>query len=450
VSVLAELAELTGLGVTALLVGALASVTVLPAALTWPMCALLLALYRRSVRAGMRRGAAPARRHGGQATTAPARPRIEVTPVTVAQEPSLLRRARRRARRGQLVFAAAGLSYGLASTVVLTVVEDLSWRPVRTLTLTLVFGCLVVPSVIAQGVTSRRSQVALYAGYGGLLLGLPVLIGASLAESLLLLAVLVALPGLIVLAIGLPAVRGAAWLVAPALALAASTGLLLLPVVWSLWSGVALTPLLWALLASAVCLLAAGVAYGWAMTALHSRKWINDQTLLVLQWWAVLTLAQVLLRATQGAWAATLTLCPFAVLVTVLVLATGPRREQGRPPVRLLLLRTFGARRRSSQLLRGVTSQWRWIGSVELITATDVATEVLEPHEFLDFLRRRLPVHFVTDPRQVPQRVAQLDLRPDRDGASASTTCCVTTTPGSRPYRPFSARSTSCSWTCAA
>jgi hypothetical protein len=183
-----------------------------------------------------------------------------------------------------------------------------------------------------------------------------------------------------------------------------------------LWYGVALTPLMWELLAFALGLLAAGVVYGWAVAALYARKWTSDSTLLVLQWWLVLALTQLLLLATQGAEAAVLALSPFAAFVLVLLVAALLRRDDGTPPVRLLLLRTFGARRRSARLLRDVTSRWRWIGSVELITGTDVAGEVLEPHELLDFLRRRLDEHFVADPADVADRVAGLDLRPDRDG----------------------------------
>jgi hypothetical protein len=92
------------------------------------------------------------------------------------------------------------------------------------------------------------------------------------------------------------------------------------------------------------------------------------------------------------------------------------RRTAVPPPARLLLLRTFGDRGRSSRLLRDLTVHWRWVGSVELITGTDLATELLEPHEFLDYLRGRLRRHFVRGPADLARRVDELDLRPDLDG----------------------------------
>lgn len=413
---MSDLEELTGVDAGAMVLGSVTMVTVLAVLLTWPVCTLLLALYRRSVAAGMRSGGQPST----VAQTAPparsAAVRVAVLPVTAPRDSPLLQRIRRRSRRSQLAFGLAGLAFGLTSTAVYTVVEDLDWRPVRTLSLTLVLGCLVVPSVVAQGVESRWTQVGLYAAHLGLVVALPVLGGTSVAESLLLLLVVVVVPGTFVLATGVPSLRGAAWLVAPATALTGLAALALYPVALHLWYGVALTPLMWQLLAFSVGLLVAGAVYGWVVAALYARKWTSDRTLLVLQWWLVLALTQLLLLATQGATAAALALTPFLVLVLVLLGAALLRPDDGAPPVRLLLLRTFGARRRSARLLRDVTTGWRWIGSVELITGTDVASEVLEPHELLDFLRRRLDDHVVADPARVAQRVDRLDLRPDRDG----------------------------------
>jgi hypothetical protein len=418
-----ELEELVGIDYWSLLLGSVFMVTLLAAVLTWPVCALLLALYRRSVGAGMRRGGtgpAPSPAEGSETTRLAGGPatgrRIAMREVAADPYRPLLQRAGSAARPARVAFAVAGLLFGLTSTTVYTVVEDLDWRPFRTLTLTLVLGCLVVPSVLAQGVVPRRTKVGLYVGYLALVVVLPVLGGTSPGESLLLLLVVVVVPGVFVLATGVPALRGAAWLVTPGLMLLGLAALALYPVALHLWYGVALTPLMWWLVASALGLLAVGVGYGCAVATLYARKWTSDQTLLVLQWWLVLALTQLLLLSTQGTRAAVLALSPFVVLVVVLLGAALLRRDDGTPPVRLLLLRTFGSRRRSSRLLRDVTAQWRWVGSVELITGTDVASEVLEPHEFLDFLRRRLAGHFVAHVDQVAQRVGELDVRPDRDG----------------------------------
>jgi hypothetical protein len=418
---MAEFEELTGVDAWSMLVGSVTMVTIFAGLMTWPVCALLLWRYRRAVDAGMSRStsrpspAPPASLEPTHNRSGPLR-RTPLVDVVLEDRPALLLRARRNARRAMVAFGVAGMLFGLASTAVYSAVEGLDWAPVRTASLVLILAWLVVPSVIAQGPVSRRAQVGIYAGYLGVIVALPVLGGTSLVESLLLLLVVVLLPGAFVLATGIRALRGAAWLVAPVLALVGLAGLALYPVALHVYYRAPLTPVVWSLLGFALLLLALCAAYGLGMAALYTRKWTSDQTLLVLQWWFVLALSQVLLLSTQGASAAALAMIPFAVLVVFLVGVALLRRSAPPAPVRLLLLRTFGTRQRSTRLLRDVTAQWRWIGSVELITGTDVATEVLEPHEFLDFLRRRLASHFVVAVDQVQQRVQELDLLPDRDG----------------------------------
>ena len=59
---------------------------------------------------------------------------------------------------------------------------------------------------------------------------------------------------------------------------------------------------------------------------------------------------------------------------------------------------------------------WRYAGSVQLIAGTDLATENLEPHEFLDFLSGKLGRRFIDDSPTLDRKVAEMDTRPDADG----------------------------------
>jgi hypothetical protein len=135
-----------------------------------------------------------------------------------------------------------------------------------------------------------------------------------------------------------------------------------------------------------------------------------------MQWWLVQALWWALLVSTTGLLGAYVGMLPYAVLLAGLLITLGRAALPQEPPVRLLLLRTFGARERSSRLLHDLTRQWRWIGSVELITAPDLAGETLEPDEFLDFLRGRLALRFVRHAADLDDRLADLDLGADRDG----------------------------------
>lgn len=125
---------------------------------------------------------------------------------------------------------------------------------------------------------------------------------------------------------------------------------------------------------------------------------------------------QVILLGTQGGMAALLGMAPFVIMVLFLAAVAAVGRPSSNPPTRLLLLRTFGARPRSSRLLRDLTTHWRWVASVELITGTDLATDVLEPHELLEYLGGKLARRFVRDETDLARRLQDLDLLRDRDG----------------------------------
>jgi hypothetical protein len=97
-------------------------------------------------------------------------------------------------------------------------------------------------------------------------------------------------------------------------------------------------------------------------------------------------------------------------------LPPGPPEALRHPPVRLLLLRTFGYRRRSTRLLSTLSAHWRWIGSIQVIAGPDLAAATLEPHELLEFVRGRMGNRVLNTPSDIDQRLADLDLVPDRDG----------------------------------
>src|SRR4029453_17013432 len=78
-------------------------------------------------------------------------------------------------------------------------------------------------------------------------------------------------------------------------------------------------------------------------------------------------------------------------------------------PLRLLLLRGFGAQRRSEALLRTLGAHWRHLGPIHMIAGPDLVATALEPHEFLDLLRGRLSRRFVRDSTDLPRHIAELD-----------------------------------------
>ena len=338
--------------------------------------------------------------------------RIAVREVEVRGHPPLLEQVHRNAGRSQLLFVLLGLVYGIAAAAAYHIVDQAQWRPIRVAAYTLLLGWPVVPTLIALSASRRRIWWLSWAAYVAVVALLLALAGESVTEVLTM-----AIPMLFVLATSTRALRGAAWLVAPGLMLVGLAVAVWWPISTYFRYRLPFDRYTWTLLAIGIGVPVLFVAYGWAIVRIYQAKWASDQTLLILQWWFVSALWWTMLLGTQGELAALLGLAPYALLVSLLlVIAVLRPRDVDRRPVRLLLLRTFGARERSSRLLRDLTRQWRWIGSVELITAPDLASETLEPDEFLDFIRGRLPQHFVTDATHVERRLHELDLRPDRDG----------------------------------
>jgi hypothetical protein len=66
--------------------------------------------------------------------------------------------------------------------------------------------------------------------------------------------------------------------------------------------------------------------------------------------------------------------------------------------------------------LETLGTYWRYVGSIQLIAGTDLATATLQPHEFLDFVRGRLSRQFIQGRVELDQHLAEMDARPDWDG----------------------------------
>lgn len=406
---------------------------------SWPVCAFLLHLYRRRIALGMR----PSRLGtsatelpdpvvAGAATAADTSDKITIR-IQVADRPRrdhpLLDRARRHCRRTQVLFGILGVCFGLASATVYLVVNPDQRYPLRFLGYALLGSWLIVPTVLALSARRGRWPWLLWLGYFGITIPMLYLGGVGSQQlptairPVAELLVAVGLPLIFVLATGRRSLRGAVWLVGPMLMMLGgvlNTTLLILG--GYVLAGNPLDSYGWGALGLGVGLLLVGAVLVWTVTRLYQDKWLGDQTLLVLQWWLVLALWWALLTSLASPLAAALSGLPYLILVVLLLVVLArrsdlpDRHDPDRQPVRLLLLRTFGARERSSRLLHDLTRQWRWIGSVELITAPDLASETLEPDEFLDFIRGRLRNRFVHDADGLDRRIRQLDLQPDRDG----------------------------------
>jgi hypothetical protein len=78
----------------------------------------------------------------------------------------------------------------------------------------------------------------------------------------------------------------------------------------------------------------------------------------------------------------------------------------GRAP-QLLLLRVFGYGRRTERLLDEIGLRWRFVGPINLVAGTDVATSYLDPDELMRFLGGRLGDAYIGDTSTLAARLEE-------------------------------------------
>jgi hypothetical protein len=151
----------------------------------------------------------------------------------------------------------------------------------------------------------------------------------------------------------------------------------------------------------------------------YRRMQLSDQTFLFdALWLSVSFFVSVYLMGDHNQFRYLLGLLPFALYkITVgYGLKRLAVRAEPLPKVRLLFLRVFGSSSRSEKLFDLLAARWRYAGSIQLMSATDVARGRFEPDEFLDFLSGRLASAFISTGADLDRRLAGLDLRCYPDG----------------------------------
>ena len=151
----------------------------------------------------------------------------------------------------------------------------------------------------------------------------------------------------------------------------------------------------------------------------YCRKKLSDQTFLFdALWLSVSFWVSVYLMGNAHQFRYLLGLLPFALYkITVgYGLKRLALRAESLPKARLLFLRVFGSSSRSERLFDLLGARWRYAGSIQLISATDVARGRFAPDEFLDFVSGRLARAYISTGTDLDRRLAGLDLRPDPDG----------------------------------
>ena len=328
-------------------------------------------------------------------------------PAATAAAEQDLRFAKGLARRAAGVYAVAGAAHAAIAVVLLFALWTEAFLPVRTLFVWFIMAWPIVPTVMMVAVSNRRARILGVALY---FLIAVVVSPISLSDLATLWGWFMGVPTALMLAVSLRRLRAVGPMVLTA------TFVVLVGINFSLsvtaWGSAALG-----------LLVVAGFAWltwkvFWQITERYRLKRTSDQMLLLDSWWLLVTFWECLYLSADAGLAGLLVLTAFAGYKVILhfglhhVLLTGDDHH-GRS---LLLLRVFGYRHRSEQLLDDLGHTWRYAGPVNLIAAQDLAAGYVEPHAFFAFLSRELNRAFIKGPQDLDLRTKSLDTRRDPDG----------------------------------
>ena len=417
--------------------------------LTALVAPLVLWRYRRAVLAGMQT------KVGAAIALAPALgPRPRAAPASLPGVDAKLAWEARMRRRVFVAVVAALLPPALLLAVHYVVVNGLPLTPAHLLLFAATATLMAVPMVgVLTAISFSRTVV----------LGIATLCAfaaASVAVSMLqrplmgkvptldqllnfftfleFAAVTLAVPLVLAAAIGARRVRGVAPFVFAGLLVFATAPLL----------GMHVTQLLGAMRWSAGSVLSGGIHVGaivlalpvgllawWRLKSLaraYDAKRFSDAQLLAHNWWlmfvAVYAVEQVNAHPGSAALVQTVAVAALAyALFPFLLSHTLARAQRGLPamPRRMLLvLRIFGDSARTGALFERFASRWQRYGPVTTIAAPDAAAATVDPGDLLRFATGRIAAGFVTSRDDLVQRLASLDVEPDRDGRYRITELC--------------------------
>jgi hypothetical protein len=400
---------------------------------TWGLSEILLVLYRRTVVRSMRAvtTAVPAAA-GVAAPAAAVEPRVvdlqvqtaDDTPLTTSSGGHALHREVRRATSDAMkIYAAGGVVYALV--MALAAGFRLQTRPAGVVFFGIAFAWPLVLTALYIVAPARRWQAGLIVAYwilfftsGSatmsiedqtpfLMANLGATVAALVARArriravaplvgafLMLLGVTVIVAGTLIGVIDTPANRTGEIGGVQAILI-----LLILPLG-----------------------LVGGPIAGWlalrVLGRLYAQKNTSDQAITMAAIWLIFAGVHAATFAYDDVRWMVFGLVAFAafVLATRMGFRVLRRRSEKPRGRRLLVLRVFALGRRSRRLFDRLAAEWRHLGSVQLIAGPDLASSTVEPHEFFDFLRRRLGGRFLESRQSIDTALAELDTEPDHDG----------------------------------
>jgi hypothetical protein len=347
------------------------------------------------------------------------------------------RGAGRRVRRAGFIYTVGGVAYALVFTTAWMVAAGDGFLVVRCIWL---FACFSWPIVPALGLVAVVRPSRYWGMVGGYFIAMIVIALVALARNpdltvgqMLFFWFYTNGPGtLMLLAFMRPRIRAVGPMVLAFLVMGVTGAMAVIQVVAysdRLLKGVVAIGSMLGMGATALFVVLHLIGFGlfgfigWRLLGWVGRRYqlkqTNDQSLTLDAMWLMFGVVQSITLVFE-AWGWIFTgVVAFAVykMAVSVGFAKGYRYPlKTEAPPDLLLLRVFALGRRSEALFRMLSKLWLRTGNIRMIAGPDLATTTVEPHEFLEFLARRLRQRFIQDRAGLDDRMAAMDPSPDRYG----------------------------------
>jgi hypothetical protein len=331
-------------------------------------------------------------------------------------------------RKLSTIYALAGAVHAAVITVLFLYFSDFEFFPARVAAIWLIYAWPIIPVLALTAIGKRKTKVIILSAYFIALIvfemvlwGSGHLVGAH--GQLLLLWLIEMAPATILL-----------WLLANrtlrCVGLISLVAAIVLTITWFgsfqmlgciLLSTRNTTLLDWFMPLRLLIMFVAVVAIWFFLRYLARRLWseqTSDLMFTIDSWWLLITLIEVLLLSAGMKSAAPILLLAFVAYKMVIVVGlrlSRNKRANGQTPT-LLLLRVFGHAKRSERLLDEIGLRWRYVGPMNLIAGTDIATSFLDPDELLQFLSGKLGDAYIANAATLAGKLQRASGEPSADG----------------------------------
>ena len=355
----------------------------------------------------------------------------------------LYRRLARSSWRSVLIYSLAGLGYAVVMSLSFLLSSQIEFSPLRFLTLILLYIFPTLLTIYLVAIPDRKIRLIIPIAYVLVYFFLVILPNWSLGISLLLpLFTFNFFPSLLIIAFLNRRTRAVAPLITAFIFFAVTGVFLSLAYgmesiiqalkysnsgIFSIFifitggiSSSAFLPASLALLTLSGMLVMGifGVLLLTWVKRQYRHKKISDQSLLIDAVWIVFALYQsvaMVFKTSRWFFSGLVALLVFKIITKIGFFITKKKVASGDPP-QLLFLRVFSLGVESQKLYRDITAYWRHAGSTLFITGPDLVASTVEPHDFLDYLVKKLPERFIDSKETLDKQISKMDMEPDADG----------------------------------